>query len=146
MADWNKRFMDLALHISGWSKDRKRKVGAVIVDEDRRIISCGYNGPPHNVDDEDESRHVKPKKLLYFEHAESNSIINCSRSGVSTKGATMYITSYSCASCCRAIIQSGIKRVICNEPDFDSGSWAESFRAAREMFEEAGIEVIYHKD
>jgi dCMP deaminase len=33
MADWDKRFLDLAEHVAQWSKDPRTKVGAVIVDE-----------------------------------------------------------------------------------------------------------------
>src|ERR1035437_1360710 len=112
MTDWNKRFMNLAEHISLWSKDPKVKVGAIIVDEDRNIKSEGYNGQPIKCNDNDVSRHVKPKKLLYFVHSEINAICYCAKSGISTKNTIMYVTLYPCSDCCKAIIQSSIKKVV----------------------------------
>ena len=43
---WNQRFIELAEHVATWSKDPSTKVGAVIVDFDKRIISIGFNGYP----------------------------------------------------------------------------------------------------
>tara|TARA_B100000614_G_scaffold120032_1_gene107586 strand:- start:48 stop:251 length:204 start_codon:yes stop_codon:yes gene_type:complete len=48
---WDRRFIDLALHISGWSKDPSTKVGCVVVGEDREIRSTGFNGFPRGIDD-----------------------------------------------------------------------------------------------
>src|SRR5438552_2049603 len=45
-SDWDYRFLMLAKHISLWSKDNSTKVGCVIADRKRRIISVGYNGLP----------------------------------------------------------------------------------------------------
>lgn len=133
--------MGLAHHIASWSKDRSRKVGAVIVDG-KRILSVGYNGPPEGVNDDVEDRHIKPKKLMYVVHAEANALYFCS----ATKGATMYVTLFPCAGCAQAIIQRGIKRVICNTPDWNDKSWGESFQASKEMMEEAGVEIILLSD
>lgn len=145
MADWNKRFMKLAEHISTWSKDKSRKVGSVIVDEDRRVISVGFNGQAIGCDDNDESRYVKPKKLLYFVHAEVNAICACAKSGISTKNTILYCTLHPCSGCCKAIIQSGIKKVVCPKPDFENDSWSEEFKAAQEMFTESGIIIEYYE-
>lgn len=49
---WDFRFLDMSELISGWSKDPSTKVGSVIVDENNRIISVGYNGFPKNVSDD----------------------------------------------------------------------------------------------
>ena len=51
---WNRRFLDLAIFISNWSKDPSSKVGAVIVDSNRRVIATGYNGLARNVHDDSE--------------------------------------------------------------------------------------------
>ena len=53
MADWDKRFLELAFHIAGWSKDPSTKVGCVIVGEDREIRSTGFNGFPRGIDDDE---------------------------------------------------------------------------------------------
>ena len=51
MTDWNKRFLDLAGHVAGWSKDPSTKVGAVIVNDDKQVLGLGYNGFPRGVHD-----------------------------------------------------------------------------------------------
>ena len=45
MDKWDKRFMELTEHISGWSSCIRgnRHVGAVIT-KDKRILTTGYNG------------------------------------------------------------------------------------------------------
>ena len=42
--NWDKRFLDLAEHISEWSKDPSKKIGAVAVGAQRQILAQGYNG------------------------------------------------------------------------------------------------------
>jgi dCMP deaminase len=145
MTNWDKKFIELSKHISEWSKDKKKKVGAVIVDEDNRIISTGFNGLPILCNDDDDSRHIKPKKNFFSVHAEANAIFYCAKAGVKTKGCTMYITWFPCSSCAKAIIQSGINMIVCTEPDWNDDSWGESFKYSKEMLEEAKINIKYIK-
>lgn len=142
---WHNRFLELAEHISIWSKDKNKKIGAVIVDSNKRIISLGYNGFPQGMDDSIEERYERPQKYLYTEHAERNAIYTAARKGISVENCYIYISNnlFSCADCARAIIQSGIKGVICKTPDWENPRWKESFKVSREMFEECGIELIY---
>ena len=49
---WDQRFLKLAEHISGWSKDPSTKVGCVVVGEDREIRSTGFNGFPRGIADD----------------------------------------------------------------------------------------------
>lgn len=44
--------MDIAKQVATWSKDPSTKVGAIIVDENNKIISTGYNGTLPQIDDE----------------------------------------------------------------------------------------------
>ena len=48
---WDYRFLELCKLVSSWSKDPSTKVGAVIVDQDKRVVSLGYNGFPKGVSD-----------------------------------------------------------------------------------------------
>ena len=48
---WDARFLDLAKHISDWSKDPSTKVGCVVVGEDREVRSTGFNGFPRGIKD-----------------------------------------------------------------------------------------------
>jgi len=133
----------MAKLVASWSKDPNRQVGSVIVDEDRRVISVGFNGQSIGCDDSDESRYIKPKKYLYFVHSEINSICACAKSGIATKNTILYCTLHPCSGCCKAIIQSGIKKVICPTPDIEDKNWGEEFKASIEMFKESGVEIIY---
>ena len=141
---WNKKFLETAFLVGSWSKDRSKKVGAVIVN-DRTIIATGYNGFPIGIDDNIEERHLRPAKYQFTEHAERNAIYLAARNGVKTAGGKMYCSWYPCVECARAIIQSGIKELISEEPDFNDDRWGESFRLTREMFAEADVLVTFVK-
>lgn len=145
MANWNKRFIDLSHFVSEWSKDSNKKVGAVIVDDSKRIISTGCNGFPSGINDDVEERHKKPLKFFYFIHAEANAIYNAAKNGVKLEGSTMYVTFHPCAICAQAIRQVGIKKVVCYEPDLNS-SWVETCTIAKTIFDESGVEVEYYKE
>lgn len=140
---WDKKFSDLSELVASWSKDTSRGVGSVIVDEDNRVLSVGYNGFPRGVDDTIESRYERPAKYLYTEHAERNAIFSAARNGVALKGSVIYSTLYPCADCARAIIQSGVTTVITNIVDENHDTWGESFKVSKELFEESGVEVIF---
>ena len=141
MENWDKKFMKLSKHISDWSKDKNKKVGAVIVDSDNIVLSMGYNGIPRGCDDTNECRYERPTKYLFTEHAERNAIYHAARHGVSLKGCKMYVTLFPCADCARAMIQSGITKLIAPEPNLEHDVWGEHFKAAIQMMEEAKIQI-----
>ncbi|WP_297097661.1 dCMP deaminase family protein [uncultured Draconibacterium sp.] len=98
-----------------WSQNsycKRRQVGALIV-KDKMIISDGYNGTPAGFENicEDEDNITKP----YVLHAEANAITKVAKSGNSSDGATLYVTSSPCLECSKLIIQAGIKRVVFTE-------------------------------
>ena len=90
MTDWDQRFMELALHVATWSKDRSTKVGCVIVGQYNEIKAVGYNGFVRGSDDSVDARHERPAKYDWTEHAERNAIYQAARCGVSLNGAKMY--------------------------------------------------------
>lgn len=133
---WDQKFMGLALHVAGWSKDRSRRVGCVIVGQGNEVRATGYNGFPRGIDDEAEHRHARPAKYAWTEHAERNAIYNSARSGVSTAQCKMYVPWYPCMDCARAIVQSGIAELVAVEPDWSDRVWGEQFHSVRELFDE----------
>lgn len=141
MTNWDKRFIDLADHISSWSKDRSTKVGAVIVGNNKEILSVGYNGFPRGVSDDIKERHERPLKYKWSEHAERNAIYNAARNGVRTEGASMYLQWFPCCDCARAVIQSGIRLLVCPKPELDHPRWGQNFRISKEMLQESNIEM-----
>lgn len=141
---WDDRWMDMATLVASWSKDRSRKVGAVIVDERNIVVSLGWNGFPRGIDDTIESRHQRPAKYKYTVHAEMNCILNI-RNHFSLDNCKMYVTLYPCAHCAQSIIQSGIKYIIAPEPNWDDATYKDDFSITRELFYEAGI-TVFHVD
>ena len=143
MANWDKRFLELALHISKWSKDTSTKVGAVIANDEHRALSIGYKGFPSGVNDSVEWRYERPQKYKYTEHAERNAVYSAARNGININGATIYLHWYPCVDCARAIIQAGIKTLIGRKPDWDDKTWGADFKIAKELFEESGVKVVF---
>ena len=88
---WDTRFMKLAREISTWSKDPSSKIGAVIVNDERRILATGYNGFPKGIEDTEERLNDRDQKYPLIVHAEMNALMNALYSGVSVKDATIYV-------------------------------------------------------
>lgn len=137
---WHKRFMELAILISTWSKDPTRCVGAVIVDTNNRIISTGFNGFPKGVMDDDPTRYTRPNKYYYTEHAELNAILFAKQD---LSGYTIYSNFFPCVNCTRSIIQSNIKRVVSSKPDYTHHKYGEEWKICRGMLIEADVQIIY---
>lgn len=138
--NWDSYFMGLA-HLSALrSKDPHTQVGAAIVDDDHRVISVGYNGLPRGCADQEypwqREGDVLDTKYPYVVHAELNAILN---SKWSVKNTTIYVSLFPCNECAKAIIQSGIKRVV-YESDKYAGT--EMNVAAKRMLSSAGVELI----
>ena len=140
---WDKRFMDLAKKVSEWSKDKSTGVGAVIVNDKKKVLSLGFNGFPRGVNDDVDSRHERPEKNHYVVHAERNAL---DEAETSLEGATIYCTFFTCATCAHGIIQKGLKRVVAPEPDWNAERYAETQRHAMQMYKEAGIQVDFYKE
>jgi dCMP deaminase len=135
---WDQYLFGFAQHAATKSKDTTI-VGAILVGPDKEVRLTAYNGPPAGVDDSVPERWLRPTKYLYISHAEENLVSFAAREGIRTAGCTVYVTHMPCARCARALIQSGVEKVIygpgkTSMPD-------EEFKAAREMLCEAGVEV-----
>ena len=137
---WDEYFMGVALLASERSKDPSTRVGACIVDGDKRILSTGYNGFPQGCSDDefpwnrDEAQ--GDTKYQYVVHAELNAILNAS--GKRLSGATVYVGLFPCNECAKAIIQSGIKEVVYLSDKYHD---TPSMTASRKMLEAAGVSV-----
>lgn len=140
---WNARFFLLCDMIASWSEDASRKVGSVIVGPSNEIRATGYNGFPRGVDNTLSKRHdqTSGEKYLWFEHAERNAIYNAAASGVETTGCSLYVNSFPCADCARAIIQSGITQLNTFAFDPTDDKFGRHFIVADEMLREAGVEI-----
>ena len=135
------RFLNLAKEISTWSKDPSTKVGAVVVGDKDQIVSQGYNGFPRGFNDSDEIYKNRPLKYKYIIHAEANAIYNALFNGSFVEGATIYVHGLPvCGECAKAIVQSGISRVVYDSEPKEK--WVQSCSDALDIFEQAGVEVV----
>jgi dCMP deaminase len=92
-------------------------------------------------------RHERPDKYLWTEHAERNAIYAAARVGIPLKGCVIYVDWIPCADCARAIVQSGITRVIIDGRKFDEKlkfwmvRWHDHMKCSFVMFDEAGVDL-----
>lgn len=136
---WDEYFMGVAILSAKRSKDPNTQVGACVVNPDKKIVSVGYNGMPSGVDDDDfpwaREGDLLDTKYPYVCHAELNAILN--NPGISLKNCSIYVPLFPCNECCKAIIQSGIRRVV-----YISDKYAETdgVKASKRMMNAAGVE------
>lgn len=108
---WDEYFHAIAQAVALKSKDKNKKVGAVVVSaEGNTILSTGFNGFARGIRETPEREH-EDEKLFWVTHAETNAIFNAARHGISLVGGTLYVTLFPCSGCAQAIVQAGIKRV-----------------------------------
>ncbi len=137
---WDTYFMALA-HLSAMrSKDPNTGVGAVIVDEMNKIVSIGYNGMPRGENNDENFPWEREGSFLdtkyaYVVHAELNAILNASRQ---VSGCTLYVSLFPCNECAKAIIQSGIKKVVY---ECDKYADTDGVKASKLMLHNAGVEL-----
>jgi dCMP deaminase len=138
---WHYRFLELAKNISSWSKDPSTKVGAVIFDSDKRIVSVGYNGFPKNISDDPEKYLNREIKYQMVIHAEINAILFAKRDLNNCSIATWPFIS--CSNCTSAIIQAGIKKIVSPKlPENLIERWGKSCDLSIEMYKQANVEIV----
>lgn len=138
---WHVRFIKLAHEVATWSIDPSTKVGCVLV-KNKRVISTGYNGFPKNISDSFDRLMDREQKYEMTVHAEINAITTAALHGVSTEGATAYITFNPCSRCAAVLINAGIDSVYVSTANEIPTRWLQSFILASKMLAEAGVE--YH--
>jgi dCMP deaminase len=124
---WHEYFMLLAKLLSVRSTCNSRKVGAVIV-RNNRVLATGYNGAvhgaPHCIDQGPEfclrrriGAHDADKyNYCISSHAEVNAVDQAARFGISLEGASLYCTLEPCNWCFKQLIQAGIVEIYYEEP------------------------------
>lgn len=125
--------MQIAHVVASRATCPRRSVGAVIVLE-KRILTTGYNGAPQGLAHCTEvGCYIVGGHCLRALHAEQNAILQAALNGVSTRGATLYVTCQPCNHCAKMILNAGIQRVV-----FE-GEYPDEF--ALELFAEANLEL-----
>lgn len=136
LQDWA---LGMARHVALLSKDPSTKVGAVIFDPKRRIVSAGYNGFARGVPDDPRLLEDRGTKYRLILHAEKNAILFAT---APLDGCTIVVTHPCCAQCAALLVQAGIKHVVWPKPDAAFlDRWAEDLKLTRMQFDHAGVSV-----
>ena len=108
---WNQNFMLQAVLLSLRSTCERLSVGAILV-RDKRVIAGGYNGAVSG-DDHciDVGCYVVDGHCLRTIHAEMNAVLQCSKFGIPTDRAEIYVTDFPCLQCTKSLLQAGIKKI-----------------------------------
>ncbi len=109
---WNQYFMEITEMVASRSTCDRAFVGCVIVNDDHRIVSTGYNGSvagnPHC---DDVGHTIRDNHCIATIHAEMNALLYCAKEGISVKNCNAYVTHFPCLNCTKALIQAGIKKI-----------------------------------
>ncbi len=130
--NWDEYFLMLAKLAATRSTCLAFPVGAVIA-KNRQVLATGYNGSPSGtvhctaqgfcypgLSSCDASKTLPSRAV----HAEANAIATAAKHGISTAGASIYVTLEPCIYCLKLIISAGIREVF-YETVFNSGEKAE---------------------
>lgn len=110
--NWNEYFMEITQLVASRSTCDRAWVGCLLVNDDNRIVSSGYNGSvsgnPHC---DDVGHTMRDGHCIATIHAEINALLYCAKEGISVKDSTAYVTHFPCLNCTKALIQAGIKKI-----------------------------------
>ena len=107
--EWDEYFMRIAETVATKSKDPSSKMGCVIVDTNKRVVSLGYNGMLQGADESKMTLSERPMKYYFAIHSEMNALIFAKRD---LTGCTIYNKVATCENCLKYCLQAGIKRFV----------------------------------
>lgn len=99
--------MEIARVVATRSPDPYKKVGAVVIDSENRIIACGYNGLAPGFDPPLDFWENKEARKPFMIHAEINALSYIKRG----EGHILFCTLKPCVPCLLACIAHGIKTI-----------------------------------
>lgn len=145
---WDEYFMEVARTIAKRATCDRGRSGCVIA-RDKRLLVTGYVGSPIGLPHCDEIGHLM-KKVIHDDdtisqhcvrtvHAEQNAICQAAKLGVGIDRATVYCKMTPCRVCAMLLINSGIKRVVC-EKKYHAGTESE------QMFRDSGVKLEYFEN
>lgn len=138
--------MNIANTVAARSTCDRAHVGAVLV-RDKRILTTGFNGAPAGLPHCDEVGHLLVDgHCVRTTHAEANAVIQAALHGISTKGATCYVTHFPCLGCTKMLINAGVVRLVFqvayrideNAQEFLHDAGVESYKLDEGHLDESG--------
>ena len=129
---------------------------AMVINENGEFGPIVANMIPRGVNKEEDRIKVRPKKYDFIEHAERGAIYAAAKKGIRTEGGILVCPWFACADCSRAIICSGIRKVVGHKQrneltsygrdkiiDTVSDRWVNPISHGDMMLHEAGVELVY---
>lgn len=131
------------------SPDPSTRNGSVLIGSDGEVLTYGVNKFPDGIAETTSRLLNKQTKYRLVVHAENSAVFNAAKHGKMTCGATLYCPFYACSECAKAIIQSGIVRVVGHAQLMiiaaDHTTWVQSIIHAWDMLHEAGVECCLYE-
>ena len=136
---WDEYFMQIAETVATKSKDPSSKMGCVIVDPRKRVVSLGYNGMLQGADESKMTLSERPMKYYFAIHSEMNALIFAHQD---LTGCTVYNRVATCENCLKYCLQAGIKRFVYKELRVKSHSTDPSHSMTSYETDEAIIRLL----
>lgn len=146
--NWDEYFIEISQAVARRATCNRGRSGCVIA-KDKQILVTGYVGSPRGLPHCDEVGHqmkttihedgTQSQHCVRTTHAEQNAICQAAKIGISIDGATLYCKMTPCSVCAKLIINSGIKRVVC-EKKYHAGQESEV------LFDKAGVKLDILQD
>lgn len=149
-------YMNIAIAVREKANCMGRRVGAVIVKENR-IISTGYNGTPERMTncldggcircrDRETYAGSTGYDVCICVHAEQNALITAARFGNSIEGSYVYSTLRPCFDCTKAMLQAKVHTI------YFMHDWSHPDKSLQEQYEMAqdripgGVRLVEYDD
>ena len=110
--EWDEYFLRIADTVAERCKDPSSKMGCVIVDQNKRVVSLGYNGLLQGADESKMTLSERPMKYYFAIHSEMNAVLFAHQD---LSGCTVYNRVATCENCLKYCLQAGIKRFVYRE-------------------------------
>lgn len=109
---WKEYFMEITNLVASRSTCDRAFVGCLLVNDENRIVSTGYNGSVRkNPHCDDIGHKMRDGHCIATIHAEINALLYCAKEGISVNNCSAYVTHFPCLNCTKALIQAGIKKI-----------------------------------
>lgn len=138
-SEWDAYFMKIAEVVATKSKDPSSKMGCVIVDENKRVVSLGYNGMLQGANEDKMTLSERPMKYYFAIHSEMNALIFAKRD---LAGCTLYNKVATCENCLKYCLQAGITRFVYEELRVHSHSTDRAHSMTNVETDEAIIRLL----
>lgn len=117
-------YLEMAYELATISPDPSSQNAAVLVQGSKEIYAYNHPKSPRVFKDREE-------RLKFTEHAERAAIFHAARAGVCTLNSVLYCPWVACMDCARAIVFSGVAKVVCHAERMAlPSSWDDEIKMA----------------